>query len=687
MTSLYAEIIIPKTIFGNKETLTYAVPETLHDKIQIGQLVEIPLRKAKVRGVVLSMHQIKPLFATKPIVSIIEDFYTLTETQLKLLKYISKQHFTPLSKVIKLFFPQNIFARKRSKQIAPPGKEGLSILSSLTLTPEQTEALKAINENPNRTILLHGVTSSGKTEIYRRITQKNIELGKQTLILIPEISLTPQTVQNFQQQFGQNIAVIHSRLTPQEKVTYLTNIARGHHQIIVGSRSAIFSPFPNLGTIVIDEEHEDSYKQDQSPRYHAREIALKLRELSLADSVQPENTKNSQPLQIILGSATPSIESYYNAQQGNYLLVDMPSRIPHQNGSQALPSIHIVDLREELHKRNFSIFSDLLQERLKTTLDKKEQSILFLNRRGAASAIICRDCGYTEECPNCTVALTYHSKINVENSILPSQRLICHHCGRIFKMPTVCKNCQSHLIKHIGLGTQKIEEELHKLLPQARIIRADRDTTRQKDDFEHIYESFKAGQADILIGTQMIGKGFHLPKVTLVGVVLADTGLTIPDFRSSEKTFQLLTQVAGRSGREKPGEVIIQTYLPEHYAIQNTLEHNFNQFYQQEIGHREKGKLPPFHKVIKITLENTDSEKVTCLSQQMYVDMDSFRANSDVQVNDINLYPAFIPKIKNRYRWQILLTGTDPHGFLTNFFLQKPQTSGIKIDVDPLRTI
>lgn len=673
MATVYAEIIIPRTLIGNKETLTYEIPQEMEGILKEGNLVELPLRKANVRGVVMSTHSIKPLFPTKKISKVLDDFYSLTETQLKLLKYITKQHFTPLHKTIKLFFPQNIFSRKRTKVIPPPALDGASFPSAHQLTNEQLDALKSIGEHQDKVILLHGVTSSGKTEIYRRLTKINLEQAKQTLILVPEIALTPQTVQTFQQQFGQNIAIIHSRLTPQEKVTYLTNIARGHHQIIVGSRSAIFAPFPNLGTIIIDEEHEDSYKQDQSPRYHAREIALKIRELTGA--------------QVILGSATPSIESYFHAERGDYLLVEMPSRIPHRNGHQALPEIKVVDLREELRKKNFSIFSELLQQQLTENLKKKEQSILFLNRRGAASAVICRDCGHTEECPNCSVALTYHSKIHIDQSIIPAQRLICHHCGRIFKMPTTCQNCHSHLIKYIGLGTQKIEEELQKLLPQARIIRADRDTTRQKDDFEHIYKDFKAGKFDILIGTQMIGKGLHLPNVTLVGIVLADTGLTIPDFRSAEKTFQLLTQVSGRSGREKAGTVIIQTYLPNHSAIQNTLQHSYLNFYQQEIVHRQKGQLPPFHQVIKLTLENIDNEKAYYLSHQLFADLESFRNGDSSQINDINLFPAFLPKLKNRYRWQILLTGSNPHAFLSNFFLQKPLTSGIKFDVDPLRTI
>ncbi len=663
---------------GDKDTLTYKIPPELESALKIGQLVEIPLRNAQIRGVVLGIHDIKPLFNTKEITKIINDFYSLTETQLKLLKYISKKHFTPLFQAIKLFYSTNIFSRKRSKEIAPPEYKKHEPQEAFQLSIEQKNALQQIKQHPEQTILLHGVTSSGKTEIYRRLTDEKIKNNQQTLILIPEISLTPQTVQNFKIQFGENIAIIHSKLTPKEKTEYITNIARGHYQIIIGSRSAIFAPFQSLGLIIIDEEHEDSYKQDNNPRYHTREIALKIKEIE---------AEQGNSIQIILGSATPSIETYFKAQSGVYKLVEMPTRLPHKNGHQALPKIHLVDLREELKKKNYSIFSDLLQEKIAINLQNKEQTILFLNRRGSASAIICRDCGQTEECPNCSVSLTYHSKITVEGNILPTQRLVCHHCGRIFKMPQHCNNCSSHLIKHIGLGTQKIEEELAKLFPNARILRADRDTTSNKDGFEHIYKEFRDNKADILIGTQMIGKGLHLPNVTLVGVVLADTGLTIPDFRSAEKTFQLLVQVAGRSGRVKPGEVLIQTYLPEHYAIQSTLEQNFQNFYDQEIQHREKGKLPPFEQIIKITVENTDQEKAYYLSNQLFTNLQSERGKHPEDITSINLFPAFIPKLKKKFRWQILISGKSPHSFLQNFFLQNKRINDIKIDVDPLHTI
>lgn len=675
MAALYAEILLPRKISGSQETLTYLVPDSLHDKISTGMLVEIPLRKKVSRGMVYALHDHIPAFSTRPITAIVEDFYTLAPWQLKLLDYVSRQHFTPLHKCLKLFFPTNVFTRKRTKSItAPPGTDQ-NLPSPHQLTDTQQKALLTILDNPDRTILLHGITSSGKTEIYRRLTTANISRGLQTLILVPEISLTPQTVRNFRQQFGNNIAVIHSRLTPSEKLTQLTNIARGLHQIIVGSRSAVFAPFRKLGTIIIDEEHEDSYKQDQAPRYHAREIALQIGHLT------------TPPVQVILGSATPSVESYYLAQEGHYLLVEMNSRVPQTNGRQgSLPQLQIIDMREELRKRNFSIFSELLAEKLSETLAKKEQAILFLNRRGAASAVLCRDCGFIEQCPDCSVALTYHSHRTVENTVLPSQRLICHHCGLIFPLPATCKNCGSHLIRQIGLGTQKIEEELHKLLPQARILRADRDTTGLKDGFRKIYDLFRRGQADVLIGTQMIGKGLHLPGVTLVGIVLADTGLGIPDFRSAEKTFQLLTQVSGRSGREKPGEVIIQTYLPEHYALTSTAAQDFTFFYNREIRHRRENQLPPFRSMLKITVEASSAEQARLRASLLLEDLDGYRNGQIDQVAEINSYPALIPKLKNRHRWQILLTGQSPQGFLDNFRLQKSLPDGIKIDVDPLRT-
>ncbi len=698
MPELYAEILLPRKMHGSSDVLTYALPAEKTEDFQEGQLVEIPLRNGKIRGVIWNIHDRKPAFRTKPIDRIVGNSIHLNSRQIALAKHIAAYYICPLHKVIKLFFPATAFTRKKSLEEIPPLEKDNFREADLQLTSEQISALEKIKKSTKSTILLHGVTGSGKTEIYRRLTLDAMKAGQQVLMLVPEISLTPQTVKNFEKQFGKNIAVIHSKLSAKKKSNYLYNIYRSNIQIIIGSRSAIFAPFQNLGLIIIDEEHEDSYKQDQAPRYHTREIAEKI--CALADETQNENQRagtnapeNSlKPrIKLILGSATPSIESYYKAKSGEYELVEMPSRIPQLDHPDALPRIHLIDLRDELKKKNYSIFSELLQVKIAANLARKQQTILFLNRRGAASAVICRDCGHVEACPDCETSLTYHSRISVENSILPSQRLICHHCGKIQPIPKTCRNCQSSLIKYIGLGTQKIEEEVTKLFPTARVLRADKDTTKKHGDFEDIYNAFHNHEADILIGTQMIGKGLHLPQVTLVGIVLADTTLTIPDFRSGEKTFQLLTQVAGRSGREKPGEVIIQTYLPDHYAVQSTLRHDYIGFYQNELINREENHYPPFNKLIKLTIEDTDAQKAYFHSHQLFRELEQTKSELHSTgtnlVDQINVFPALLPKLRGKYRWQILLGGSNPQQFLKNFSYLKPLKSDIKIDVDPLHTI
>ncbi len=666
----FAEILISQKIGFDKETLTYQIPDNL--SLEIGNLVEISLRNKNTIGLILNIHNNQPQFQTKYIQDKVNDIFHLTKTQVNLLKFISQNYFSPLYKTLKLFYPSIVFNRKKKYQFKKPQESTIISPSNLILTTEQNNALKIIKNTNSSTILLHGVTGSGKTEIYKRLALEQIKENKQVLILIPEISLTPQTVKNFEKQFGKNIAVIHSKLTPKSKLNHLINIAQNNCQIIIGSRSAIFSPFQNLGLIIMDEEHEDSYKQEQSPRYHTKDIAIFLSQNS---PLKPK---------VILGSATPSIESYFEAQKQNYLLVEMPHRLPQANQQNSLPKIHLIDLREEIRKKNYSIFSELLKEKINETLNKKEQIILFLNRRGNSSAVICRDCGYTKKCTHCSVALTYHSKSNKNSTT--QERLICHHCGRIFAIPKTCENCSSHLIKYIGLGTQKIEQELNTLFPQAKILRADKDTTKNKNDFEDIYNNFKKSNADILIGTQMIGKGLHLPNVTLVGIILADTTLSIPDLRASEKTFQLLTQVAGRSGRTKPGEVIIQTYAPQHFTIQNVLNHNFINYYQQELHHRKENFYPPFSKLIKLTIEDKDQKIAYNKSQNLFQKLQEFKNQNMDLIYDINVFPALINKLKNKYRWQILLNGNNPSQFLHNFFLINNIKDDIKIDVNPIHT-
>ncbi|MBD3269952.1 primosomal protein N' [Candidatus Peregrinibacteria bacterium] len=663
MSTLYAEVIPNQKIGVKSSTLTYKVPDKSY---QVGQLVEIPLRKGKTKGLIFEIKNIKPNYPTKSIIGKIENTPELQPYQIELIKFISNYYLCPLHKVLKLFIPSSFFNKKNIKALADEKIVQSKIEKPFKLNQQQQKALEIISKSKKRICLLHGITGSGKTEIYRQLTDQNIKKQQQVLILIPEISLTPQTVNNFERKFGKNIAIIHSKLTPTQKEKFWKKIHHGELNIIIGSRSAIFAPFINLGKIIIDEEHEDSYKQEQSPRYNTQTIAEKIAEML--------------DIQIILGSATPSIENYYKAKQGEYELIELTERAGMTK--QSLPPIKIVDMREELKKRNFSIFSHELLDKLTANLQKFEQSILFLNRRGAASAIICRDCGHVEKCPNCQIAYTYHSKINLEESLLSAERMICHHCGKIEKMPKNCSNCSSISIKYIGIGTQKVEDETKKAFPNAILLRADKDTTKTKNSFEEIYQSFKKNNGDILIGTQMIGKGLHIPGVTLVGIMLADTSLTIPDYRSSEKAFQLFTQVAGRSGREKPGIVIIQTYMPDHPAIKATLNHDYLGFYNQELSQRQEMGFPPFSKLVKLTIEDKDQQKAYFRAQALSQKLET---NKNEDIFNINVYPALIPKLKNKFRWIILLSGKNPQKFIKN--LHHLLENDIKIDVDPKFTV
>ncbi|HAQ08237.1 MAG TPA: primosomal protein N', partial [Bacillus bacterium] len=418
--------------------------------------------------------------------------------------------------------------------------------TALTLTEEQEKAispvLSSIESEKHEVFLLYGVTGSGKTEIYLQSIQEVLNKGKEAIVLVPEISLTPQMVTRFKERFGDYVAVMHSGLSAGEKYDEWRKIQRKEVKVVVGARSAIYAPFENLGIIIIDEEHETSYKQEENPRYHARDVAI-----------QRAKTYNCP---VVLGSATPSLESFARAQKGRYTLLSLPKRM----NNQALPTVDIVDMREELRTGNRSMFSVNLFEKLKDRLEKKEQTVLFLNKRGHSSFVMCRDCGYVKNCPHCDITLTYHRY---------KEQMKCHYCGYEEQVPVICPECNSEHIRYFGTGTQKVEEELNKLLPEARVIRMDVDTTGRKGSHEKLLNAFQDGHADILLGTQMIAKGLDFPNITLVGVLSADTMLHLPDFRASEKTFQLLTQVSGRAGRHKlAGEVVIQTYTPEHYSVE-----------------------------------------------------------------------------------------------------------------------
>ncbi len=658
----YAEILLPQKVGFGKDTLTYELPEDM--KSEPGTIVEIPLRNNKTRGIILSAHDHEPTFKTKKIIGEIVNIPHLRPWQVELMKHIADYYFCPLYKALKLFLPSTII--KSKKTIADPiGEEETTTdeLNKHELSNDQKSVLEGIRSTEKRVSLLFGVTGSGKTEIYMRLAEDQLKQGKQALILIPEISLTPQTLNRFEKRFPNQTSVINSQISIKERKEHWQRISSGSARVVVGSRSAIFAPFKDLGLIVIDEEHEPSYKQDQSPRYNTISIAEKI--AVLVD------------IKVLLGSATPSLESFHKAKTGTYGLFELPTRIQFGTGT-SMPKMQIIDLREEIKKKNFSIFSEDLSKKISQKLKKNEQSILFINRRGAASAVICRECGFIVKCKHCEVSMTYHKKMSIEGSIFSAERLICHHCGLIGKVPVTCPICQSVYIRYIGLGTQRVEEEVKQAFPKARLIRADSDTVQKKDTFKQIYYAFKNHEADILIGTQMIGKGLHLPKVNLVGIMLADLSLGVPDFRNAERTFQLITQVAGRAGREgHDGEVVIQTYMPDNYAIQMAALHNYQKFFEKEISIREKMGYPPFKKLIKLTVSNKDEKKCRFMATSIFERLTSINHNEEIEITH---YPALISRLNNKYRWHILLTGTSPEKLLKTAL----PLEDVAIDVDPI---
>jgi primosomal protein N' (replication factor Y) len=507
--------------------------------------------------------------------------------------------------------------------------------------------------------LLHGVTGSGKTEIYLRALAEVVSQGKRGICLVPEIALTPQTIERFACRFPGRVAVFHSDLSSGEQFDEWQRINDGGCDVVIGSRSALFAPQPNLGLIVIDEEHEWTYKQsDRSPRYHARDAAIKLAELSGAV--------------VILGSATPDVATFYKANQGEYELVEIKERVtPH--GLSPLPEVEVVDFREELKSGNRTILSRSLKNAIDQALSREEQIILFLNRRGTATFVQCRECGFIFSCPRCTAALTYHST---------TRRLICHHCRYTDVTPADCPRCLSHKIKFFGVGTQKVEEEVARLIPGARLLRWDSDVTSTRRMHEELLTKFRAHEADVLIGTQMIAKGLDLPRVTLAGVISADTGLNLPDFRSGERTFQLLCQVAGRAGRGvAPGKVIVQTYSPEHYAIQAAAKHDYLAFYAREIDYRRKFGYPPFSQLASLTFNHANQtaclEESKRMSRLLVAEIDR-RGIPGFRV--IGPAPAFVPRLRGHYRWQLILCGTNLADYLTDLALPR----GWSLDIDPV---
>jgi primosomal protein N' (replication factor Y) len=489
---------------------------------------------------------------------------------------------------------------------------------------------------PSQVFLLHGVTGSGKTEVYLQALAHALEQGKGAIVLVPEISLTPQTVERFKARFSSGklqtlVAVLHSHLSAGERHDEWHKIRQGRARIVIGARSAIFAPVEPLGLIIVDEEHEHTYKQEEAPRYHARDVAIMRGQM--------ENAV------VVLGSATPSLESYYNCKRGKFALLELPERVD----DQKMPHVRVVDMRQTAHKeKGIPIFSPQLKEAIQQRLERKEQTILFLNRRGYSTSLQCPKCGFIANCPNCSLALTYHRT---------EQKLSCHICGHNEKVPSVCPNekCKNPAIRFAGTGTQKVEDVLAKLFPHARVKRMDADAMKRKDDYRRILGDFRTGKIDILVGTQMIAKGLHFPNVTLVGIIYADLALHQPDFRAGERTFQLLTQVAGRAGRgDVEGEVFVQAFAPFHPAIQFARRHDFTGFYEQEIEFREQLKYPPASRVALLTLKGRNEEKVKFSAEHLKRELDKKLG----EFKDLILAgpaPAPLPRAETFYRYQIML--------------------------------
>ncbi|MCI7702076.1 MAG: primosomal protein N' [Tenericutes bacterium] len=667
----------------------YSVPDNLKDKIKVGIRVKVPFGKMELEGFVIEIKNSSDI-SVKDILEVVDDEVILNEELLELGKKIQEDTLSTLISCYQIMLPKALKAKNGmvinkkfdtyyylNKDIVCYGKLSASqdriinlcmekeyvlrkelvdiSLSSLnTLIKknillekklehyrlsynEKIEPKKELTEDQMKVVnevllnkgycpyLLYGVTGSGKTEVYMELIEDALNRGKTSIVLVPEISLTPQMVLRFQKRFGDNIAAIHSALSDGEKYDEWRRIVKGEAKIVIGARSAIFAPLKNIGMIIIDEEHSDSYKQDDSnPRYSAKDVAL-IR-------------AKYHDCPLIMGSATPSLEAFARAKKGVFKLLELPNRI---NGKE-LPKINIIDMNEII-KKTKGHFSEELLAAISLRLKKKEQVILLLNRRGYSSFVTCKNCGYTFKCPNCDITLTYHKS---------SRTLRCHYCGYGTKVYDTCPNCHEKSINDLGVGTERIEEELGKLFPESRILRMDFDTTSRKGMHEKMITAFKNQEYDILLGTQIVSKGLDFDNVTLVGVINADTSLNIPDFRSSETTFSLLAQVAGRAGRStKEGEVIIQTFNPDHYAIQYTKKHDYLGFYNKEMFIRRELKYPPFYYICYLKISGKDSDYIYGEVNKIKKVLENKLENTII----LGPSPCVIFKLNNIYRYGIIL--------------------------------
>ena len=740
----FAQVVIPSPV---KDPLLYKVPSTLQSSLAVGMRVLVPLGKRKITGVVFDFAQETSLEKVREILTVLDDRPVLDPVNLSFCRWISKYYIAPLGDVLAAALPPvlrlesqrlvvhreasprlsgklekeifEVVAKRRKillktlvRQFSGGGvyqalnrlvssgaveieeklranrkrelnsetgggsEVGLSSLPGFALTGEQTSALQSMEQRLMRggfeTFLLSGVTGSGKTEVYMRAMEKVWRDKKRSLILVPEISLTPQLLDRLNERFPGQVGILHSGLTSAERSTQWWRITQGEVSVVVGARSAIFAPVPDLGLIIVDEEHDSSYKQEEGLRYQARDLAVVRGKLT--------------DCPVLLGSATPSVESFHNCRLGRYRLLELTGRVE----QRALPRVEIVDLREQLRNQPPSssnaspatnLFSPQLKEALAANQASGQQSLIFLNRRGFANFLLCGLCGFVIRCPQCSISLTLHQK---EHSIF------CHHCG--FRKPQTdqCPECNNSSLSAIGFGTEKLEEELLRLFPSARIGRMDRDTTSKRGSQERLLRQWEKGEMEILVGTQMITKGHDVAGVTLVGVILADLSLNLPDFRAAERTFQLLLQVAGRSGRGKePGKVIIQTFVPDHYSFQFANTHDYDGFFASELEFRQALNYPPFSRLIQLRMDGLKAQEVEDRARSMGQKLRKHQqdARGTEQIEILGPAPAPIEKLRNRYRWQILLKGNKgPHLFKLAHYARSLNTGSrvrLHVDVDP----
>ncbi|MGA8207747.1 MAG: primosomal protein N' [Candidatus Dormiibacterota bacterium] len=641
----------------------YSVPDELAGQIRLGQRVVVPFGRRRVFGFVVELPEESAIDGLRPLERIRDEDPLLLPHQISLAQWIATYYLCPLPEVLRAMIPPALRTGKASSRRRASAKEVLASFpaaagtADLILSPEQELVFAPIRDalswSRAEEFLLFGVTGSGKTEVYLAAIKAALAQGKGAIVLVPEISLTPQTEKRFAIHFPGVVAVLHSGLSNAERGREWRRVRSGQAQVVVGSRSAVFAPMANPGVVIVDEEDSSSYKQyDAMPRYHAAEVARHLgRILSVP---------------VVLGSATPRLEVYQQAltAKGLQLL-----RMPHRFGGRPLPPVEVVDLREELAWGNRSPFSRRLAQLVTETLTGGGQGILFLNRRGTSSVVLCRSCGDALGCPNCSVSLTLHSR---------GRLCTCHYCDHQVELPEQCPACGSRLLRALGAGTERIEAEARELWPRARILRMDRDTVAHRDAHRQIYEAFVRRDADLLIGTQMVAKGWDLPGVRLVGIVNADIALHFPDFRAAEKTFSLLTQVAGRAGRgDEPAQVILQTYSPDHPAVQFAGAHDYEGFATQELEARRRLHFPPYTRLLVLTRSDPTDREARDQAEAEAHRLRALLEGSAVEV--LGPSPAFIPRLRSLYRWQLTIRAARLEAVRPHL----PQGRGWSLDIDP----